>query len=234
MQYARKLDAFDTSDFLPMNDYQREQYETLAGVQHHLKRLGPGVRSKLERQVAEYLEFRTRVQQFLSQHFSAICTQACYQNQRSACCSRDGIITFFADVVINVLTSGRAEIEALRSLIKKPQSNLKCIYLTENGCTWRIKPIVCEMFLCKASMVRVFEKTPQAKQQWETLQQEKMRFTWPDQPVLFDWIESCFMDAGYTSPLMYLHKSPGLLRVKQTAKTGCRENRHGPHRKTDQ
>lgn len=26
-----------------------------------------------------------------------------------------------------------------------------------------------------------------------------------------------FMDARYTSPLMYLHNSPGLLRVKQQA-----------------
>jgi hypothetical protein len=33
--------------------------------------------------------------------------------------------------------------------------------------------------------------------------------------VLFDDLEAFFIDCGCTSPLMYLHNSPGLLRVKQ-------------------
>ena len=203
-----------------MNDYQKEQYETLVGVRHHLKRLEPDKLSGLENQVAEYFEFRRRVDRFLSQHFSGVCTHACYQNRRSACCSRDGIITFFADVVINVLVSSADEIETLCELIKKPLADFKCIYLGQNGCVWRIKPIVCEMFLCDSSMTQVFNHRPEAKRQWQAFQQEKKRFTWPDQSVLFDQLESYFLDVGYTSPLMYLHNSPGLLRVKQKAKIG--------------
>ncbi len=75
-----------------------------------------------------------------------------------------------------------------------------------------------EMFLCDSSMAQVFDHRPKARQKWETFLDEKKRFTWPDQPVLFDQLESYFIDAGYTSPLMYLHNSPGLLRVKQKAK----------------
>ena len=75
-----------------------------------------------------------------------------------------------------------------------------------------------EMFLCDSSMAQVFDHRPKARQKWEAFLDEKKRFTWPDQPVLFDQLESYFIDAGYTSPLMYLHNSPGLLRVKQKAK----------------
>ena len=204
-----------------MNDYQQEQYDTLIDVCHHLKRLGPVELSRLENQIADYLDFRNRVQHFLRRHFSDVCTRACYQNQRSACCSRDGIITFFADVVINVLVSGAKEIETLCAAIKKPQSNFKCIYLGNNGCTWRIKPIVCEMFLCDTSVAQVFDQTAKAQQQWEVFQQDKKLFTWPDRPVLFDQLESFFIDAGYRSPMMYLHNSPGLLRVKRNAGIVC-------------
>jgi len=49
------------------------------------------------------------------------------------------------------------------------------------------------------------------------LEQESRRFKWPDRPVLFDTLEKLFLDAGFHSPLMYLHTSPGLLRVKQQA-----------------
>ena len=206
-----------------MNDYQTEQYETLISVRHHLKRLDPGKLSKLEDQMAAYIEFRSNVKRFLSRHFSRVCTQACYQNRRSACCSRDGIITFFADVVINVLSSTSDEIEELCTVIKQPRSDFKCIYLGEQGCTWHIKPIVCEMFLCDASTAQVFDQTPQAKRRWETLQREKKRYTWPDQPVLFDQLEGIFIDTGYTSPLMYMHNSPGLLRIKQKAKIVSRK-----------
>ncbi len=201
-----------------MNDYQKEQYETIIGVRRLLKRLEPEELSGLGNQIEEYLEFRKRVERFLSQHFSSVCTHACYQNRRSACCSRDGIITFFADVVINMLVSTAEEIETISALIQKPLADFKCIYLGENGCTWRTKPIVCEMFLCDSSIAQVFELSPRARQQWETFLDEKKRFTWPDQPVLFDQLESYFLDAGYTSPLMYLHNSPGLLRVRQKAK----------------
>jgi hypothetical protein len=39
------------------------------------------------------------------------------------------------------------------------------------------------------------------------------------QSFLFDELEQLFIDAGYRSPLMYLHNGPGLLRVKERAGT---------------
>ncbi|MGD2030721.1 MAG: hypothetical protein PVG86_12380, partial [Desulfobacterales bacterium] len=53
---------------------------------------------------------------------------------------------------------------------------------------------------------------------WNELKQRKKIYTWPDRPVLFDDLERYFMNAGYSSPLMYLHNSPGLLRIKKQAK----------------
>jgi len=43
-------------------------------------------------------------------------------------------------------------------------------------------------------------------------------FTWPEGKVLFDEIEDIFINHGYQSPLMYMHRSPGLLMVKAKAK----------------
>ena len=65
-------------------------------------------------------------------------------------------------------------------------------------------------------MKTVFGDRPELKNQWEEFCRIKKRFTWPDRPVLFDDLEAFFIDLGCTSPLMYLHNSPGLLRVKQT------------------
>ena len=76
------------------------------------------------------------------------------------------------------------------------------------------------MFLCDRSKDQVFSKNPELKSEWELLEAKRKRYTWPDQPVLFDDLESYFMKSGYHSPLMYLHNSPGLLRVKQKADAG--------------
>jgi hypothetical protein len=100
-------------------------------------------------------------------------------------------------------------------ILKKPNSGFKCVYLNENGCRWRVKPIVCEMFLCDQAKQQVFGENTQLSKEWELLEQRRKQFTWPDQPVLFDELEEYFLEAGHKSPLMYLHNSPGLLLVKK-------------------
>jgi hypothetical protein len=200
-----------------MNDYQKEQYETLVSVREYINRLTASEIARLEKQAEPYFDFRRRVKCFLNDHFNAVCTRSCYQNQLSACCSRDGIITFFADVVINTLTSSKEQLDSLCSRLRKAHTGQKCIYLGDDGCTWRMKPIVCEFFLCQASTTQVFKNAPQAQKQWDAFKIEKKRYTWPDQPVLFDMLESYFIKAGCSSSLMYMHNSPGLLRVKQKA-----------------
>ncbi|MFC1813698.1 hypothetical protein ACFL03_13520 [Thermodesulfobacteriota bacterium] len=201
-----------------MSSYQKEQIESFSMVRKHTATLTTLERKAFESEISDYLSFRDEVDAFLVEHFSAVCTQKCYQDMVSACCSREGIITFFGDIVVNVLVSQDSEIKALMNVLQQPNSGFKCIYLGNNGCVWRVKPIVCEMFLCKQARSNVFEKNSPAGQVWEELKQRQKLYTWPDRPVLFDNLERYFMDAGYTSSLMYLHNSPGLLRVKAQAK----------------
>jgi hypothetical protein len=197
--------------------YQFEQLEALTLVRLHLKTLPRGEKEKLRLMAADYLDFRRRVDRFLATYFSSACDQACYQSRLSACCSREGIITFFADVAINLLFSEDAEIEELAGALRRDQPTLKCVYLDSRGCRWRIKPIVCQMFLCEPAKARVFRQHPAAESEWLDLERERKTFTWPDRPVLFDRIEKYFISLGCASTLMYLHQSPGLLRLKQKA-----------------
>jgi hypothetical protein len=201
-----------------MSSYQKEQAQTFNMVYRHLKTISKQERQRLLTQVSDYLQFRDAVDAFLRENFENICTQKCYQSQISACCSREGIITFFGDVVVNVLVSNETEVKALAKILKKPNDGFKCIYLSSYGCMWRIKPIICEMFLCDPAKESVFKEKPSANQLWLELKQREKHYRWPDRPVLFDSLEKYFMAAGYSSPLMYLHNSPGLLRVKALAK----------------
>jgi len=200
-----------------MNSYHKEQSDALEMVQRYLAGISVLERKKLEAEVSDYLLFRDEVGSFLSTHFSGICTQKCYKSRLSACCTREGIITFFADVVINALMSQDRDIDLLLEVLKKPNNGFKCIYLGEKGCLWRLKPIVCEMFLCEHAKKEVFSENLQLEHKWDELKQREKLYTWPDRRVVFDTLESYFIEAGYSSSLMYLHNSPGLLRVKQRA-----------------
>jgi hypothetical protein len=187
-------------------------------VCRHLKTISVQERQRLLSQISDYLLFRDAVDAFFGEHFENICTQKCYQSKMSACCSREGIITFFADVVVNLLVSNETEIKALARVLRKPNDGFKCIYLGGHGCMWRIKPIICEMFLCDPAKESVFKEKPLTNKLWLELKQREKHYRWPDRPVLFDDLEKYFMTAGYSSPLMYLNNSPGLLRVKELAK----------------
>ena len=204
-------------ELLIINDYNREQLEAFTMVERHLKTFSSSELAGLKARTRRYLRFRREIDEFSQRHFSQICTQKCYQDNYSACCNREGITTFFADVVINVLMSSHEEVCNLLEVLTLPGRDLKCVYLGQAGCLWRIKPIVCEMFLCEYAENTVFDKSPDALRQWERFRQRKKRYTWPSRPVLFDDLESYFIEAGYTSNLMYFHNSPGLLRVKRLA-----------------
>jgi len=147
-----------------------------------------------------------------------VCTETCYQSLYSACCTREGITTFFADVVINVLISPDEAVDALLQVLGLPNPGLKCVYLGARGCLWRLKPIVCAMFVCEQARKTVFHEEPGALKAWEGLRRRSKRYTWPNRPVLFDGLETYFIEKGYESSLMYCHNSPGLLRLKAHAK----------------
>jgi hypothetical protein len=198
-----------------MDSYQIEQLESLMMVRRHIEVLGAEGREKLFAGIADYLLFRGRVAKFLEASFAGICTQQCYQSKLSACCSKDGIITFFADMVINTLASNMVERDLMEHAARHPKFDYKCIYLSETGCVWKIKPIVCVFFLCDTAEKMAFDNNPQAVSQWKDLESTKKIYTWPDRPVLFESLERFFMDMGCESPLMYLHKSPGLVKIRR-------------------
>ena len=198
-----------------MNAYQKEQLDALLMIRQHLTELSGAEIDDLKNEIADYLEFRCRVADFLEIRFKEICTEKCYQNRLSACCSKDGIIAFWGDLVVNALTSEKEDLDHLVNGIQTPANASKCIFLAKSGCLWQVKPIVCEMFLCDEAENRVFGNDPGALQTWEDFKEEKKRFTWPDRPVLFEKLEQYFIDKGCDSSLMYIHKSPGLMRIKR-------------------
>ena len=200
-----------------MSTYHKEQLEALEMVHRHLQYMPASEKRLLSDMTRDYRAYRQEVNAFLKTHLAIVCTQKCYQSRISACCSKEGIITFFADVVINALVSSTDQIRALIHALQVPHRGYKCIYLGPDGCRWQLKPIVCEMFICEPALKQVFDPTPAIRKEWEALKLMKKQFTWPDRPVIFDTIETLFIRAGYSSPLMYMHNSPGLLRVKQRA-----------------
>ena len=206
-----------------MSSYQREQLETLNMVYGHLETIPKQEKQRLLLNISDYLMFRKTVDALLGEHFKHICTRKCYQSNLSACCSREGVITFFGDMVVNVLVSEETQIKALSKALIKPNTGFKCIYLSDHGCMWRIKPIICEMFLCDSAEKAVFDNKPLVNKLWQQLKLREKQYRWPDRPVLFDDLEKYFIAAGYSSPLMYLHNSPGLLRIKEKAKKKIRE-----------
>lgn len=198
-----------------MNEYHIEHLQTFEVIANRFATLDEKEIGRLREMAAGYFVFRNQVDDFFAEHFGGICTENCYRSRVSACCTREGIIAFFADVVINVLVSEKAEIESLMAVLRKPNHGFKCVYLGEAGCMWRIKPVICEMFLCDPAKNEAFAKNPSISDVWDSMKEREKRFRWPDRPVLFDDLEKDFMKAGYDSPLMYLNNSPGLLRLKQ-------------------
>lgn len=204
-----------------MNTYQQEQLQALLAV----RRMGDAPFEKtvdggfdLVSDIAGYMAFRADAESYFKKWFEKTCSQNCYGSRLSACCSKDGIITFWADVVINVGHSGETALDRLEAAIMHPENDHKCIYLSKSGCLWRIKPIVCDMFLCDAAEKKVFSEHPEAQRQMRHLEARKKAYTWPDRRVLFEVLEEIYVDAGCDSPLMYMHKSPGLRRLIQARK----------------
>ena len=160
-----------------MNAYQAEQIAAFELIRLHL----PKLKKQLHRTQADpleaYLAFRQETDRYFDQYFAGICNTTRYQNQHSACCSRDGIITFFADMVINILYSNGSVLDRMALRLQTPHLGLKCLYLSPGGCMWTIKPVVCQMFLCERAQLEVFSQCPQAREQWDTLTRRRRDFT---------------------------------------------------------
>jgi hypothetical protein len=198
-----------------MNEYQTEQLEALQLVRDFLGRSSRSERAEMHRMIAAYQAFREETAQFLRDEFGALCTRRCYASGASACCAKDSIIVFFADVVVNALNAPGDRLNGMAKALSAPNRTGKCVFLGPEGCRWTVKPIVCEMFLCDAATDAVFSDRPEAAEKWALLEARRKTFTWPDRPVLFDDLERRFLDSGIRSTLMHLNFSPGMLRLKR-------------------
>ncbi len=201
-----------------LSDYQQEQLNALNITVDFLRSRTPQEIRRLRADCDAYVAWRADTAGFLGTHLGEICTRSCYENKVSACCSRDGIVVHFADMMINALVAGVDDaVDRLRSVLEQPHRGFKCVYLTGDGCRWRLKPVVCEMFLCDDALRQAQRQFPDVAAHWQDIREASRRFTWPDRDVLFDRMEQVVLDSGMTSSLMHLHFSPGLLRVKQRA-----------------
>jgi len=200
-----------------MNDYQEQQLNALLTVKKGLERLPTEKRRELLKSIQPYLQFRETVDAFLHCYFHQVCTKTCYESRTSACCSKDGILTFFADTVIEALCSTTERLNCLESRLREVNRGHRCIYLANDGCLWTVRPVVCAMFLCDKAMDGVFTAFPEAQRRWNTLRRQEKLYKWPDRPVLFDDLEKVFLRLGLRSSLMHLNFSPGLLHIKKKA-----------------
>ena len=205
-----------------MSSYNAEQMEAMEMVGRYLGGISRAERLALREEASEYLAYRERFGAFASAHFTDVCREKCFDSGKSMCCSREGILTHFADHFVNALVSAEGELDRVAGALANPRKDDRCVYLGEGGCVWRLKPMVCEMFTCDFAEAAVFGERPELRDEFAALKLAGKRFTWPDRPVYFDRVEALFMAAGFESPLMYLHNSPGMLRVKADAKRAGR------------
>ena len=198
-----------------LSEYNEQQRQGILLVRRHLRSLPPRLRADIGEMIAPYLDFRERTARFQATCLAGLCSRACFADGTSACCGREGILTFFADMAVNAYLCGDGETEALLEALDGDRGGPNCVYLGEGGCRWRLKPVTCEMFLCDRARKELDRLGESVKEEWEGLRKEEKRFTLPVQPVLFDDLERLFMERGCDSPLMYCHRSPGLVRLKE-------------------
>ncbi len=209
-----------------ISEYNRDQLISISSVLEVLSHMSEGELESLRTGIRPYLAFRRDIADYYGTFFRPCCQEICFDTGVSACCGFESIITFFADHVISLTESSEREIEALISVLKRPNLTGKCVFLGTSGCIWRIPPISCAMFLCSQAKERVFDAHPDARIVWSDHQRREKEFTYPGKPVLFDELEALFMERGSESPHLYFHRSPGLLRIKSKAGLGeCRRSR---------
>ena len=133
---------------MPVSEYNSDQVNALTLIRDFFKNKPSSEKGKTRKMIQSYMDFRTSVADFQQKYLSEICTTKCFQDMQSACCNKEGIATFFADFVVNILYSKELELDIMEEKLLRGAAGNKCVYLTSSGCLWNYKPIVCEMFLC--------------------------------------------------------------------------------------
>lgn len=196
------------------SEYNRDQWITFRAAADALRSLPSIEVAALRRSIEPYLHFRHTLDDCHRIHLEQACRKACYETGLSACCGFESIITFFADHVISLLCSEPEHIQILSVILQRPNLSGKCVYLTERGCLWTVRPIACAMFLCGRLKKDILQKNPEIESLWAQFLERERDFTWPSKPVLFDDLEKVFIRLAVKSPHMHFHQSPGLIRLK--------------------
>lgn len=198
-------------------EYNLEQFDAYMTIKAFFDKASDSEIAELKEMIAPYLDFRAETSEFLTRSCADVCGDICFKTGLSDCCMHEGIITFFADWIVNWLVSSKEEIDVLVKALFNPFRNDKCVYLGPVGCIWKIKPMNCETFVCKQAKAEIFARDFQAEYFYDEILARKKTFSFPDRPVLFDNIEKFFMDRGVDSEIMYFHKGAGLLMIKSKA-----------------
>lgn len=198
-------------------EYNLEQFDAYMTLKAFFDKASADEIAELNIMIAPYLEFRAKASEFLTKSCAEVCGNICFKTGLSDCCMHEGIITFFADWIVNWLVSSKEEIETLFKALFYPLRNDKCVYLGPSGCLWKIKPMNCETFVCKKARAEIFANDSDAERVYEEILTKKKTFSYPDRPVLFDDIEKYFIARGVDSETMYFHKGAGLLMIKRKA-----------------
>ncbi len=203
---------------LEVSDYNRQHLEAQQEAIRAYKKLSADEIAFLKWLSTPYMYFRRELDRFNTRFFQKYCYETCFLNGKSACCGFESIMTFFADDILNIIWGGYKSAQILVKKLRKPNSTSRCVYLGPHGCIWYLKPISCAMFFCDNAKKHVFSKNREALEWWDVFTIQEKNFTWPSKPVLFDLLEDFFIHKkGISSPHMYYHSSPGLLRIKKKA-----------------
>ena len=197
-----------------VSEYNRDQWMSFKAIEEACRNLSDLELKELRGILTSYLQFRKALAAYQHRYFGDFCQVTCFDGKVSACCGFESIITFFADQVATYLLSTPEQIEVIFRKLEQPNRSTRCVYLGETGCIWSLTPISCAMFLCDQAKRAVFDEDRHAEAIWEEFRRLEKDYTHPTKPVFFDDIESYFIILGVDSPLMYFHKSPGLLRLK--------------------
>lgn len=203
---------------MSFSDYNQDLLISFRAIDTIFRDLPAGEIAQLRAQISAYVDFRQALERFHFQYFESTCQKSCFETGLSACCSFESIIVFFADQVINYLNSEPEEIAVIFRVLERPNTSGKCVFLGNEGCIWRVRPVSCATFFCDQAKKKVFAEHPETESSLKDFQKQEEEFTWPVKPVLFDEIEKYFINLGVESPHLYFHKSPGLLQLKARAK----------------
>jgi hypothetical protein len=199
------------------SSYQVEQLEALCLVRMHLNPCRAPSAIGCGRRSPTTWPFGAAWMTSCTANFGGVCSTTCYRSRLSACCSREGDCDLFRRrghqpaalrASARPTSSSGASGRKHRPEVRLPRAGR----LPVARQTDRVPDVP-----VRSGQGESFRRSPRTASEWADFEQERKLFTWPDRPVLFDLLEAYFISAGCSSSLMYLHQSPGLLRVKRQA-----------------